>query len=85
MSQFHPTTGRIPGSTSSSISEQVVPEQTVPEQIVERILISGKITAADRAWFLKAALSDISLNAHQLTQVRQVADRLQMGLLKVVD
>jgi hypothetical protein len=57
----------------------------IPDLIVHRILVSGKITAADRAWFLKAALSDLSLNAQQLTQIRQVTDRLKMGLLKVVD
>lgn len=55
------------------------------DQIINRILISGKITAADRAWFLKAAFSDLSLNSAQLIQVQQLTDRLKMGLLKVVD
>lgn len=58
---------------------------SVPDQIIDRILVSGKITAADRAWFLRAAFSDLSLSAQQLRQVRQVVDRLNMGLLKVVD
>lgn len=56
-----------------------------PEPIISRILASGKITEADRAWFLKASVSDIALSPQELAQVRQVVDRLRMGLLKVVD
>lgn len=59
--------------------------QLDPDRIINRILISGKITAADRAWFLRAALSDLSLNSAQMVQVQQLTDRLKMGLLKVVD
>jgi hypothetical protein len=56
-----------------------------PEQIFDRILASGKITNADRAWFLTAIRSDTALTSQQLAQVQQVSDRLKMGLLKVVD
>lgn len=54
-------------------------------QIINRILTSGKITAADRAWFLQATVADHPLNSQELAQVRQIFDRLRMGLLKVVD
>ncbi|WP_416675717.1 hypothetical protein [Egbenema bharatensis] len=61
------------------------PTSLHPEQIIDRILSSGKITAADRAWFLTATRSNATLTTQQLAQIQQVFDRLRMGLLKVVD
>ena len=55
------------------------------EQIIQRVLTTGKITAADRNWFLKATLSESPLSAQEMKQVQQLFDRLRMGLLKVVD
>jgi hypothetical protein len=71
--------------TTENYTTATYQHQTSPEQIIHRILASGQITAADRAWFHRATLSDTTLNQQQLIQVRQVFDRLQMGLLKVVD
>lgn len=55
------------------------------DTVIQRILASGKITAADRIWFLQAMASDIPLNSQEMSQIKQVFDRLKMGLLKVVD
>lgn len=68
---------------SAQVLDQVF--DPMSDQIINRILVSGKITATDRAWLLKAAFSDLSLTPQQLMQVRQVGDRLRMGLVKVVD
>ena len=55
-------------------------------QVAERVLASGKITVKDQGWFLKAALSlENPLSPLEQAKVRQVFDRLQMGLLRVVD
>lgn len=55
-------------------------------QVAERVLSSGKITATDQSWFMKAALSlEDPLSPLEQSKVRQVFDRLQMGLLRVVD
>ncbi|MBF2003841.1 MAG: hypothetical protein IGS38_24350 [Synechococcales cyanobacterium M58_A2018_015] len=56
-----------------------------PDQVVQQILTSGKITAAERLWFHALTRSDISLTGAELAQIRLVFDRLQMGLIKVVD
>ena len=55
-------------------------------QVAERVLASGKITAKDQSWFFKAALSlENPLSPSEQSKVEQVFDRLQMGLLRVVD
>jgi hypothetical protein len=52
---------------------------------VQKILSSGKITAAERLWFHQILLTDVTLDAEMMNKVRQVFDRLRMGLIKVVD
>lgn len=55
-------------------------------QVAERVLASGRITALDQNYFLKAALSlENPLSPLEQSKVKQVFDRLQMGLLVVVD
>lgn len=53
--------------------------------VVQKILSSGKITAAERLWFHQILLTDVTLDAEMMNKVRQVFDRLRMGLIKVVD
>ncbi|MBD3880950.1 hypothetical protein IFO70_04195 [Phormidium tenue FACHB-886] len=65
-------------STSAQLRERL-------RQTIDRILASGKITTVDRLCLLKAALSRAPIHPHDAQQIRQVFDRLQMGLLKVVD
>jgi hypothetical protein len=59
--------------------------QLPPEHIINRIIASGKITAADRACLLQAAVSETPLSADLAERVTRLFDRLQMGLLQVVD
>ena len=55
-------------------------------QVAESVLASGKITATDQSCFLQAALSsEDPLSPLDQTKIRQVFDRLQMGLLRVVN
>ncbi len=54
-------------------------------QVVNRILGSGKITRADERFFQLATVAETPLNADEFSQVTQLYNRLQMGLLKVVD
>jgi hypothetical protein len=55
------------------------------ELVVRRILESGIITNADKNWLYRATLSEILLTSDELMQVRRVMDRLQMGLVRVVE
>ena len=55
------------------------------EQSIQRILTSGRITAVDRSCLLRAALIDAPMLPHQADLIRRIFDRLQMGLLKIVD
>jgi hypothetical protein len=55
------------------------------EQVIKRVLGTGKITRNDEVFFQKATLSETPLDDEEMDQVTQVYDRLQMGLLKVVD
>lgn len=54
-------------------------------QVVKRILNSGKITWADEKFFLRAMVAEEPLTTEEMQQVSDVLNRLQMGLLKVVD
>lgn len=54
-------------------------------QVIKRILGTGKITRDDEVFFQKAMLCETPLDPEEMDQVTQVYDRLQMGLLKVVD
>jgi hypothetical protein len=55
------------------------------DHLVHGVLSSGRITTQDKQRFLDLLVSGTTLDSQQLAQVRQVSDRLQMGLLKVVD
>ncbi|MBW4521233.1 MAG: hypothetical protein KME16_16230 [Scytolyngbya sp. HA4215-MV1] len=55
------------------------------KQVIRRIFESGKITRSDENYFLRVMTSDRSLNSEELKQITCVFDRLQMGLLKVID
>lgn len=59
--------------------------QLTLHNVVQGILSSGKITTAERLWFHRIVLDDVTLNAEMMIEVRQVFDRLKMGLIKVVD
>ncbi len=54
-------------------------------QVVDRIYRSGRITRVDERYFLQAMVADELLSHEEQAQVRNVFDRLQMGLLQVVD
>lgn len=54
-------------------------------QVLERIVRSGRITRVDEAYFLHAMVADTPLSHEEQNQVRNVFDRLRMGLLRVVD
>lgn len=53
--------------------------------VVDRIYRSGRITRADEHHFLRAMIAEDPLSPEEQQQVRDVFDRLQMGLLRVVD
>jgi hypothetical protein len=55
------------------------------QNVVQKILNSGKITAAERLWFHRMVSADVTLDAEMMGKVRLVFDRLKMGLIKVVD
>jgi hypothetical protein len=59
--------------------------QLPPEHVISRIIASGKITSADRACLMQAAVSETPLSSELAEHVTGLFDRLQMGLLKVVD
>jgi hypothetical protein len=52
---------------------------------VKHILRYGRITTADRNLMLRMATSEKPLTAELDDQIKQVFDRLRMGLIKVVD
>lgn len=54
-------------------------------QAVDRVLNSGKITAADKTVFMQALGTDDPLTSEEIEQINNLMNRLQMGLLKVVD
>jgi len=55
------------------------------QQCVKRIFETGRITVADRMSFLYAMGSQQALSVEENYQVKQVFERLQMGLLTVVE
>lgn len=61
------------------------PSRSSLKQVVQGILTSGKITATERLLFHRLVLTEVTLDAEMMTKVRQVFDRLKMGLIKVVD
>jgi hypothetical protein len=61
------------------------PQATI-QQIIEQILRTGKITRADENMLYGVMRSEgFSLSGEELLQVRLVLERLQWGLLKVVE
>lgn len=54
-------------------------------QVIDRIYRSGRITRADEHHFLRAMIAENPLSQAEQQQVRDVFNRLQMGLLRVVD
>lgn len=59
--------------------------KTSVKQVINRIFASGKITRSDENYFLRVLLTGRSLDESELLQINDVLQRLQMGLLKVVD
>jgi hypothetical protein len=59
--------------------------QSPVTQVTERIVASGKITRADETVLLQASGSETPLTPVELERIRQVMDRLEMGLIRVVD
>lgn len=54
-------------------------------QIMRQVIVSGKITRSDELVFLKAMVAEDPLTPEDLTTLRQVMQRLDMGLIKVVE
>ncbi len=61
-----------------------LPKNTI-RQIVEKIFTSGAITRADQKSLRQAMFADHQLSSEDADQIKRVFDRLQMGLLKIVD
>lgn len=55
------------------------------QQIVQRVLASGRITATERLRLHQIILTDLTLDPEMMLKVRQVFERVQMGLIKVED
>ncbi|MBD2019508.1 hypothetical protein H6F43_04825 [Leptolyngbya sp. FACHB-36] len=53
--------------------------------VINRVYQSGKITRADEHHFLLAMIAEDPLSTEEQSQVRDLIDRLKMGLLRVVD
>jgi hypothetical protein len=66
------------------VSLSTYPQLTL-SQVVQGILASGRITCADKTFLLRAATSEVLLSSEEFLLVRRVWERLQMGLVKVVD
>lgn len=54
-------------------------------QVLERIIRSGRITRIDENYFFHAMVAETPLSPEDQSKVRNVFDRLSMGLLHVVD
>lgn len=66
--------------TSASFS----PEAGIRE-VTSRIFATGKITREDERALHQVMVSDMYLDTGDTSQIRDVLDRLQMGLLKIAD
>ncbi len=65
-------------------SSSVIPDTAV-SQITHRILASGKITRADQKSLQKITLMNAALSDESERRIQTLFDRLQMGLIKVVE
>lgn len=54
-------------------------------QVIDRVIRSGRITRVDEHCFFHAMVAETPLSQEEQSQVRNVFDRLNMGLLQVVD
>ncbi len=64
---------------SSTLSSSAV------HRVIQEILRTGKITAAEQRWLLKANIVGSILTDEEIQLVKTVCDRLATGLIKVVD
>jgi hypothetical protein len=62
-----------------------LPTSSYIQDAIQRVFATGRITPRDARLFLRAAASADILSQTEMEQVKAVCDRLQMGLLKVVD
>jgi hypothetical protein len=58
--------------------------QTSVSEIADRVLATGRITAADQQGLLSSAQAGHPLSPEDEKKVQQVLKRLKMGLLRVV-
>jgi hypothetical protein len=65
-------------------AQATLPKLSV-ETIVERILAVRQITRIDQRLLMTALLSKDSFNESEQSQINLVFDRLQRGLIRVVD
>lgn len=65
-------------------AQATLPKLSV-ETIVERILAFRQITRIDQRLLMAALLSKDSFNENEHSQINLVFDRLQRGLIRVVD
>ncbi len=54
-------------------------------QIMKRVLDSGKITRDDETFFMRAMTSETTLSDEDITLLRGVMRRLELGLIKVAE
>jgi hypothetical protein len=54
-------------------------------EVIDRIIHSGRITRRDETYFFRAMIAETPLTQTEQNQVRKVCDRLNMGLLRVVE
>jgi transcriptional regulator CtsR len=59
--------------------------RSVFKKVIDRIFETRTITREDHNVLLRATVSEYPLTMEELTRVRRVIERLQMGLLRVVD
>lgn len=59
--------------------------ETTLQAVASHILRTGRITNEERLLFHQFISTDVMLKPETLQQIRQIFDRLQMGLIKVMD